>query len=147
MGIGTPGRKCMRIFGTAFATVVVASLLFCPAYAGTGKGASELGDDFQRQMPYSKERPQSGETPGQAQPEDYTAPPERERNEAPSEPQGRDFPLCYNPYTGGYENCHPEGSEYWRLRYDSPDFRFWWEHGRTCPPGYYFKPGRGCYRR
>ena len=137
----------MKKSGIAVTTVICICLLSYPAFPGSVSRANELGDDFQRQMPYSKEKPQSGETPGQAQPEDYTAPPERERTEAPSQPQGYDNPLCYNPYTRGYENCYPEGSEYWRQRYDSPDFRLWWEHGRTCPSGYYFNPGRGCYRR
>jgi hypothetical protein len=134
----------MRISGIAFAAGIVAYLLSCPAYAQSGKGANELGDDFQRQMPYSKENPQSGE--GQTQPQDYTAPPDREKPEPQTTPQGTDYPLCYNPYTRVYEYCHPEDTDSFRLRLRSPDFRFWWEHGRSCPPGYYFKPGWGCYR-
>lgn len=136
----------MRISGIIFSALVFIFLLPFPGYTGDIQRADELGEDFQRQMPYSKERPQSGETPGQAQPKDYIAPPEREKTEPTPRPQGYDYPLCFNPYTRAYENCYPEDSEHWRLRYSSPDFRFWWEHGRACPPGYYFRPGRGCYR-
>ncbi len=125
--------------------VTCVCLLSCPAFAGGIYRADELGDDFQGQMPYSKDRPQTGETPGQMQPGDYTSPPGEGTGALP-QPQGGDYPLCYNPYSRGYENCYPQGSEYWRQRYDSPDFRLWWDHGRTCPPGYYFKPGWGCYR-
>ena len=135
----------MKKSGIAAMAVLCICLISCPVFAWSISRANELGDDFQRQMPYSREGPQSGETPGQMQPGDYTSPPERERPEATSQPQGGDYPLCFNPYTRGYENCYPEGSEYWRLRYNSPEFRYWWEHGRTCPQGYYFKPGRGCF--
>ncbi len=127
--------------------VLYICLLSDPGSAGSISGAANLGDDFQRQMPYSKEGPQSGETPGQIQPGDYTAPPERERTDLPAQPRVSDSPLCFNPYTGGYETCYAEGSEYWRERYNSPDYRYWWEQGRTCPPGYYFRPGRGCFWR
>lgn len=135
----------MRISGLAFTAAIITCLLSCPAYAGGGKGASELGEDFQKQMPYSKEKPQSGE--GQPQPRDYTAPPEREKPEARTPAQAPDYPLCYDPYTRTYEYCHPEDSDSFRMRLRSPDFRFWWESGRTCPPGYYFRPGWGCYQR
>ena len=136
----------MRMSEIFVAAIVFVILLSCPGYSGNIERANELGEDFQRQMPYSKEKPQSGETPGQAQPGDYVAPPEREKNEPAAQPRGGDYPVCYNPYTRAYENCNPEDSENWRLRYSSPDFRLWWEQGRSCPPGYYFRPGRGCYR-
>lgn len=136
----------MRMSGIFVAAIVSVILLSCPGYPGDIQRADELGNDFQRQMPGFREKPQSGETPGQAQPGDYVAPPEREKNEPASQPRSGDYPLCYNPYTRAYETCYPEGSENWRLRYGSPDFRLWWESGRSCPPGYYFRPGRGCYR-
>ncbi len=136
----------MRTPEIVVAAVVFVFLFSCPGYPGNIERANEMGEDFQRQMPYSKERPQTGETPGQAQPGDYVAPPEREKSEPPSQPQAGDYPLCYNPYTRTYENCYPQDSESWRLRYNSPDFRLWWDHGRSCPSGYYFRSGRGCYR-
>jgi hypothetical protein len=136
----------MKTTGIIFAFIVFLFALCHPVYAGDLERANELGEDFQRQMPYSRERPQTGETPGQTQPRDYVAPPERERSEPAPQPGGGDYPVCYNPYTRVYENCYPQDSEYWRLRYNSPDFRFWWEQGRSCPSGYYFRQGRGCYR-
>ncbi len=136
----------MRISEIFIAAAVFVFLLPCPGYPGDIERANELGEDFQRQMPYSKERPQTGETPGQVQPGDYVAPPERERNEPPPQPRAGDSPVCYNPYTRAYETCYPQDSEYWRLRYSSPEFRLWWDQGRSCPSGYYFKHGRGCYR-
>jgi hypothetical protein len=140
------GRTGIKVSLIVFAAMTFLSLLTCPGYPGSLEKADELGDDFQRQMPWSREKPQSGETPGQAQPRDYVAPPEREKTETTTRPQGETFPLCFNPYTRGYETCYPEDSEHWRTWYNSPDFRLWWEQGRSCPRGYYFRPGRGCYR-
>lgn len=136
----------MKIPGICLALVSLCFLFSGSVYSQDLRRAEELGNDFQQQMPYSTERPGSGETPGQAQPGDYVAPPEREQGEPAAQPRGGDYPVCYNPYTRAYEPCYPQDSEYWRMRYNSPDFRIWWEQGRSCPSGYYFRPGRGCYR-
>jgi hypothetical protein len=139
-------RRNMKMSGFASMAAVCICLFSYPAYPEDASRANELGEDFQRQIPGYKEKPQGGETPGQTQPQDYTAPPDREKPEPQTTPQGTDYPLCYNPYTRVYEYCHPEDTDSFRLRLRSPDFRFWWERGRSCPPGYYFKPGWGCYR-
>ncbi len=129
---------------------VVAGLLVvflsCPVFAQNLRRADELGEDFQRQMPYSKDKTQSSETPVQAQPREYTAPAGGEQPSATGI-QGNEYPLCYNPLSGVYEYCDPGDSEYFRQRFQSPDFRYWWERGRACPPGYYFRQGWGCYRK
>mgnify|MGYP006268487043 FL=1 len=147
----TPFERCLRRAARktslfVFSIIALLSVFANPGYPGNNERANELGNDFQNQMPWSKEKPQSGETPGQAQPRDYVAPPEREMTETTTRPQGEMYPLCFNPYTRAYETCYPEGSENWRTWYNSPDFRFWWEQGRACPRGYYFRPGRGCYQ-
>jgi hypothetical protein len=128
----------------------IAGVFFLAIFAGPVCGqdiqrADNLGDEFQKQMPYSKEKPQSGETPGQPQPEHYVAPPERERPDA-AQPPGNGYPLCYNPYYGRYEPCYPEGSEQWRHFYSSPHFQLWWDKWRSCPSGHHFRIGKGCFR-
>lgn len=117
-----------------------------PAYCQDVRKADQLGEEFQKQMPYSKEKPQSGETPGQSQPKEYITPPESHKLRASPEPKNYEYPFCYNPYTRLYEYCYQDDYDTFRLRYRSPELLFWWEHGRRCPPGYYFKPGWGCYR-
>ncbi len=136
----------MKMSGIALTVVFLIGLFSSSVCASQTSRADELGDDFQGQMPGYKEKPRSGETPGQAQPQEYTAPPDREKPDSQAPPQGSDYPLCYNPYTRDYEYCHPEDVDSFRLRLRSPDFRFWWEHGRSCPSGYYFRSGWGCYR-
>lgn len=122
------------------------AVVVLPVYGQDIQKADQLGEEFQRQMPYSKPKIDSGETPGQPQPEDYTAPPEREKSETAGQPQGYDAPLCYNPHYGNYERCYPQDSDDWRSNYDSPHFQFWWQQWRNCPPGYHFRPGWGCMR-
>ena len=104
--------------------------------------ADRLGDEFQQQMPWSKEKIPSGEPLTR----DLPQPPESQKSKDESEPQWRQYPLCYNPYTLRYEYCYRGDEDYFMIRFRSPAFRFWWEHGRVCPPGYYFKGGWGCYR-
>lgn len=104
----------------------------------------KLGEEFQRQMPYSKERPQSGETPGQPQPKDYIAPTEKEKTDT-TQSQMHERPVCYNPYYGKYEPCYPRDSEQWRFFYSLPHFQLWWDKWQNCPPGYHFRTGKGCF--
>lgn len=137
------------ILGFFRLSVVILSfslLLPCALYSETRSSdierADRLGEEFQKQMPWSKEKPQSGEFYGTPQPKDYLSPPEKE--ETQSEPDAQ-YPYCYDPYTGYYEYCYRGydplyGDDYWRLR-------FRWDHGKRCPPGFHFKPGWGCYRR
>lgn len=133
--------KVFRCFFTAFFLAVSA----CAVYGQDINRADKLGEEFQRQMPYSKERPQSGETPGQPQPKDYIAPAERERPDA-TQSQVYEQPICYNPYYGNYEPCYPRDSEQWRFFYSSPHFQLWWDKWRSCPSGYHFRNGKGCFR-
>ncbi|MCL5023432.1 MAG: hypothetical protein M1497_08730 [Nitrospirae bacterium] len=139
-------KDTLKVFMAAICLFLFSGGKCLSATSGEIDKADRLGEEFQRQMPYSKERPETGETPGQTQPGDYTAPSEREGTLAPAQPGGYDEPLCYDPYTGTYEYCYPEDSDYFRSRFQSPGFPFWWERGRSCPPGYHFEPGRGCYR-
>lgn len=113
-----------------------------------------LGEEFQRQMPWSKEVPQSGAYEGTPQPEGYLSAPGREAKE--TEPSAAQYPYCYNPYTRRYEYCpggrypyhHPYYyyENYFYLRIGWPKFYFYWEGGESCPPDYYHRQGWGCYR-
>jgi hypothetical protein len=108
--------------------------------------ADQLGDEFQRQMPWYARTPQSGAFFGIPQPKEYLSAPESEIPPESSEYLSRQYPLCYDPYTGSYEYCKPRNSYYFRVKLRSPQFRFWWSKGRFCPYGYFFIPDRGCYR-
>ncbi len=123
--------------------------------------ADQIGEEFQRQAPWSETAPGSGAYHAPPQPEEYLSPPEPEEPEPPAAPR----PYCYNPYTGLYEYCYPGGYlhgyfhpryryEYlhsdedtrYRFELDLPGFYLYWEKGGRCPPGYRFIPEWGCYR-
>lgn len=108
--------------------------------------AGQAGEEFQSQAPWFRERTQSGGYYYMPQPEHYLAVPESQTSE--KEPNGSQsqYPLCYNPYTREYEYCYPWDYNYFRVRFRSPEFRFWWVSERNCPSGYYFSAGYGCYR-
>ena len=143
-------------------SIVLFFLLLSSSYAGEVKPAekspsagdiekaNQLGEEFQRQMPWSRESPQSGEYYGSPQPKSYFSTPERELPE--SEPPMAQYPFCYNPYTRIYEYCYPPeygyynsqgydyyylrgygyyypGEYYYRFRLHLPEFRFYWEYG------------------
>lgn len=108
--------------------------------------ADQLGEEFQKQGPWTRQAPQDGGFYGMPQPKDYLAPPESQLPQYESENSTVQYPLCYNPYNRAYEYCYSGDSSYFQLRFRSPDFRFWWRRGRTCPPGYHFVPEEGCYR-
>ena len=110
--------------------------------------ADRLGDEFQQQMPWSKEKIPSGEPLTR----DLPQPPESQRSKDESEPQWRQYPLCYNPYTLRYEYCYLSHDnlnyyDYYKYRTHRPGFYLYWGHGGKCPPGYYFSPERGCYQK
>jgi len=142
----------MRLVDIVLMTAVLVFVFSPAAYSenavsqGDAEKAGQLGEDFQKQTPWGKDAPDTGEFRGTPQPKEYRSSPEDEQPRDEGQ-KVREYPLCYNPYTGGYEYCYPSDSYYFRMRFRSPEFRFWWEHGRTCPPGYYFRPGWGCYRR
>lgn len=69
------------------------------------KKAEQLGEEFQRQMPWSRKSPQSGAYYGMPQPESYFSTPERELPDF-KEPYVIQYPYCYNPYTRQYEYCY-----------------------------------------
>ncbi len=142
--------KDMRYFKTILIILVLVLFPF-HAYAETPspspkdkdiEKADKLGEEFQKQMPWSKERTPGGEPLTRELPQ----PPESQKQKDESESQFTRYPLCYNYYTRRYEYCYPRDSDYFMLRFQSPKFRFWWEHGRSCPPGYHFVPGEGCLR-
>jgi hypothetical protein len=108
--------------------------------------ANKLGEEFQKQGPWSRKSPQDQDFYGIPQPEDYLATPESQLPKSESDMSSVPYPLCYNPYTRVYEYCYSGDSSYFQSRFSSPEFRFWWKRGRTCPPGYYFVPKEGCYR-
>jgi len=114
--------------------------------SGDIEKADQLGEEFQKQGPWTRQAPQAGGFYGMPQPEDYLATPESQRPKDESESSVMQYPLCYNPYNRVYEYCYPRESSYFNLRFRSPEFRFWWRRGRACPPGYYFVPEEGCYR-
>lgn len=128
-----------------------AGLSFCYA-SENQKEAGRFADDFQRQMPWSRQIPQSGAINGMLQPENYISPSESMQ---PKSEQLRyavpyyyyqQYPLCYNPYLFRYEYCGGNDSYEFRVRFRSKDFIFWWENKRECPPGHRFVHNRGCYR-
>lgn len=132
--------------------IILALALFSShSYAETGapspkdkdiEKADKLGEEFQRQMPWSKERAPAGEPLTRDVPQS----PESQKPKDEPESQWKQYPLCYNPHTHRYEYCYPGDPDYFMLRFRSPKFRFWWDYGRSCPPGYYFAPGQGCFR-
>ena len=116
--------------------------------------SDKLGDDFQKQSPWFREKPKSGESTGTPQPEQYLRNPEGEKKEETQKyPYCRypdcpgQYALCYNPDLDTYEYCYPANSDNFRMRFRSPKFRLWWERERRCPPGYSFAPDGGCYPR
>jgi hypothetical protein len=107
---------------------------------------NNLGEEFQRQGPWSRKSPQDGGFYDIPQPDSYLATPESQLPKSEPEVSAVPYPLCYNPYIRVYEYCYSGDSSYFQSRFSSPQFRFWWKRGRTCPPGYYFVPEEGCYR-
>ncbi|MEF9476076.1 MAG: hypothetical protein L0958_05240 [Candidatus Mariimomonas ferrooxydans] len=107
--------------------------------------AEELGEEFQMQMPWSREKSQSGSHYDISQPEAYRATPEKE---LPASEEKTLYPYCYNPYTYRYELCYYRYyyDDYYRLRLHLPKFNFSLEHERGCQDGFYFKTGWGCYK-
>lgn len=114
--------------------------------------SEKLGDEFQKQAPWFREKQQSGESRGEPQPELYLKTPEEKKEKEDKYPYcyypycQEQYTLCYNSDTGRYEYCYPSDSYYFKLRFQSPKFRLWWEQERMCPPGYFFKPSSGCVR-
>ena len=109
--------------------------------------ADNLGDEFQKQGPWSRQAPAGDGSTATPQPEEYLATPKSQIPGSESEGGSVQYPLCYNPYKQVYESCAPMDSSDFQLRLRSPAFRLWWKKGRTCPSGYYFVPEKGCYRR
>ncbi len=127
------------------------SLVIMPSFAASDD-SEKLGDEFQKQAPWFREKQQSGESRGEPQPELYLKTPEEKKEKEDKYPycyypycRGQ-YTLCYNPDTGRYEYCYPSDSYYFKLRFQSPKFRLWWEQERMCPQGYFFKPSSGCVR-
>lgn len=108
--------------------------------------ADKLGEDFQKQGPWSRKESPGDGFYGIPQPGEYQTPGSQVPEEE-SEYNINQYPLCYNPYERLYEYCYPKGSSYYRSRFRSPDFWSWWRRGRVCPPGYYFVPEEGCYKK
>jgi hypothetical protein len=106
----------------------------------------QLGEEFQRLMPWSRRTPQSDTYYDTPQPKEYFSTPEIELPQKDADYQYMRYPLCYNPYNRLYEYCYSRDSNYFKLRFRSPEFRFWWKSGRGCPAGFYFVPGSGCYK-
>jgi len=156
-----------RIFRVKIAVIIVLSFTFSaipcsrlhivmPAFAASDDTdkADKLGEDFQKQSPWFREKPKSDENTGTPQPEQYLRNPEGEKKEEtqkypycryPDCPE--QYALCYNPDLDTYEYCYPADSDHFRLRFRSPKFRDWWERERACPAGYSFTPDGGCYPR
>ena len=127
-------------------------VLLSLAESDNAEKTDKLGEDFQRQLPWFREKPESGESKGTPQPELYQRTPEGDKNgEKQKYPYCRypdcpgQYTLCYNPDLDLYEYCYPADSFDFRMRFRSPKFRLWWEQERVCPPGYFFKSGTGCY--
>ncbi len=108
--------------------------------------AMNLGDEFQDMGPWSGHAGRDSGFYGLAQPRDYLTAPESKRITTDQGTDSAAYPLCYNPYQRAYEYCYPRDSAYFQLLLRSADFRAWWSRGRVCPPGYYFRYGKGCYR-
>lgn len=136
----------MKVYRIALPVMTVLLILsgFVYSWAASNnvEKADRLGEEFQGQMPGAIEKPKKEPDLNTPQPQEYVAP----SATTPSE-QNQTWPVCYNPYTQTYERCYLPDSEDFRIRYRSPKFRIWWEKGRSCPAGYYFVPGSGCYRR
>jgi len=129
--------------------LLVFSLIYPQTYFGISlslaasdaEEADKLGEEFQKEAPWFREKPESGESKGDPQPDLY---------QRSSEPYCRypdcpeQYPLCYNPDLEVYEYCYPADTSDFRLRFHSPKLRLWWESERVCPPGYFFKPNSGC---
>lgn len=130
----------------AISAMALLFLFTCVAYSWAASGNIEkvdrLGEEFQGQMPGTKERPEKESGFDTPQPQEYVAP-----SAVVPTGQNQAGPVCYNPYTQMYERCYLPDSEDFRGWYRSPKFRTWWERGRSCPSGYYFVPGSGCYPR
>lgn len=133
----------MKLFKIIIIPLVLLFIFSQPLYSDAAspskkdiEKADKLGEEFQKEMPWAKERQPQKEllTPVPPPPADTT------------ESKTVQNPMCYNPYTGAFESCNPDDYEHFRLRWQSQKFRFWWEHGRACPAGYHFNPGWGCYR-
>jgi len=142
----------MRMTGIVISLGIV-FLFFC-SYSEAGalsvtdkdiEKADRLGEEFQKQGPWSRQEPQDGLFYGIPQQGKYLTTPESELQDGSGSVLTQ-YPLCYSPYTGSYEYCYPRGSSYFKSRFRSPAFRSWWRRGRVCPPGYYFMPDEGCYR-
>lgn len=115
--------------------------------------ADKLGEEFQKQSPWFREKPKSGESTGVPQPEQYLRCTEdKKEEETQSNPYcyypycEEQYPLRYDPDTKPYEYCYPVDSFSYKFRFRSPKFRLWWDQERACPPGYFFRPNFGCTR-
>lgn len=108
--------------------------------------ADRLGEDFQNQGPWSRQRSPDDNFYAIPQPREYQATPGSQIPEVEPKYDITQYPLCYNPYAGAYEYCYRGGSSFYRSGFRSPSFGLKWRRGRSCPPGYYFVPEKGCYR-
>ncbi len=144
-----------------FSVLIVLSMICSQQYIGVlssfaasdnAEKVDKLGEDFQKQSPWFRDKPESGESKGIPQPELYQRTPEGNKGEETQKyPYCRypdcpgQYALCYNPDADLYEYCYPADSFDFRMRFHSPKFRLWWEQERVCPPRYFFKHGTGCY--
>lgn len=132
------------------------ALIFSRSYSEAGalslrdsdiEKADRLGEGFQKQGPWSRQESRGNGFSVIPQPEEYRTASDSQAQKDESEYGMNQYPLCYNPYAGLYEYCYPRESSLYRSRFRSSEFRSWWRKGRICPPGYYFVPDEGCYRK
>lgn len=144
-----------RIWGFFRLILVILSLspssLYSETLSSDIERADQLGKEFQRQMPWSKDIPKSGAYEGMTQPEGYYFAPEKELSEEEMSKMSKP-PYCYNPGTYRYEYCYPsyDNLKYYdhnKYRLRLPGFYLYWGHGEKCPPKYHFSPERGCYEK
>ncbi|MBI5674306.1 MAG: hypothetical protein HZC48_00560 [Nitrospirae bacterium] len=108
--------------------------------------AERLGEEFQGQMPWSKDIPESGAYDGMTQPEGYLSGPRQKMYEE-DRAKIREYEYCYNPVTFRYEYCYsayPNFYDYYKYRLYLPGFYLYWRHGEKCPPGHHYSTERGC---
>jgi hypothetical protein len=108
------------------------------------KNVDSLSEEFQRQMPWGREE-REGYYPVIKQPEEYTAPAEKEEKQDQTYYYYYRHFICYNPHTGLYEYCPSTKKEYYfRLGIKTPGFYLYWYKGVLCPEGYIYLPEKGC---
>ncbi len=143
---GQPMNRYFRILAMILSALPLAC--FIPTGIASGSDYQEierLVDEFQSQVPWFRTpgiRDSSRE--GQPQPPSYLSEDQEEASQAELSYSGPS--ICFDPFARRYYYCFPDDPVIYEPFPYPHHYYFGWNPLMNCPPGYFWRPGKGCLR-